>query len=1479
MSVLDSFHPAVAAWFARTFAAPTAAQTEAWPAIRAGRDVLVAAPTGSGKTLAAFLGCIDQLIREGSAGALPDETRVLYVSPLKALSNDVHRNLEAPLAGIRAELRLLGLPDVELRTVVRTGDTSPSERARMRSRPPHIVVTTPESLYVLLGSQSGRDMLATCRTVIVDEIHAVAPNKRGTHLSLSLERLQSLVGRRLLRVGLSATQTPIEAVAEFLVGAPAAARDCTVIDRGHARSRDLALELPAAPLEPVMSGEAWTTVYDRLAELVEEHRTTLVFVNTRRLAERIARHLSDRLGTEHVAAHHGSLAKERRFKAEQQLKRGELKVLVATASLELGLDIGDVDLVCQIGSTRSINAFLQRVGRAGHAVGGTSKGRLFPLSRDELVECAALLDAVRRGELDQLAIPSGSLDVLAQQITAEVAAREWPADALFDLVRGAYPYRDLPRAEFDDCVNMLAQGFSTRRGRHGALLHHDVVNGLLRPRKGARLTALTSGGGIPDNADYKVVLEPEGFAVGSVNEDFAVESLQGDIFQLGNTSYRILRVERGTVRVEDAHGQPPSIPFWLGEAPGRSNELSAAVARLRSEVDARLGPVAGAALRLDAAVGVDAGVGLDASSGLDAGADIGAAAAARWLTGTVGLDENAAAQLIDYLAAGRAALQGLPTLDTVICERFFDESGGMQLVIHSSFGSRVNRAWGLSLRKRFCRTFNFELQAAATEDHIVLSLTQAHSFELEGIAHYLRSTTVRHLLVQALCAAPMFDVRWRWTAGIALALPRFRGGKKVPPQIARMNAEDLLSAIFPDQTACAENLPGEIEIPDHPLVRQTIRDCLEDAMDVALFEEVLRRLENGRIRVIARDLTQPSPLALEALNARPYAYLDDAPLEERRTQAVMGRRWIDAAAAADLGRLDPHAIARVRAEAWPDAASGDELCDALSWLTFLTDREAAENPAWPPLLAELAAQGRVARVEQGGRLGGHPGLWVAVERRGLFEPVVPSSEESLVEIVRGRLEGLGPVTVPALAAPLGLEHPAVSAALAALEAEGVVLRGRVTSGAAAEEWCERRLLARIHRYTVKRLRAEIEPVPARDFLRFLFDWQRVAPQTRMQGSDAVAAVLAQLEGFEAPAAAWESDLLMSRLSDYDPEWLDEHCQAGRFVWARLESRKGDVGKGDTGKGDTRAGAGPIRTTPITLLARRNLKAWVPWTRPQDPAQLAYRPRAVFDFIATRGASFFDELADGVGLLPVEVEEALAELVALGLVNSDGFGGLRALLVPASRRGNAHAGRRRGRRLAMFGMADAGRWAIVRREAAGPAGRTAVAGDPDGDHAGRAADEAVEQVVRTLLRRWGVIFWRLLAREASWLPSWREILMCCRRLEARGEIRGGRFVAGFAGEQYAEPTAIEPLRAVRRRPLAGQYVSLSAADPLNLLGIVTPGARLPSLTGNRLLYRDGLPMATLAAGAVTWLETLGPEEQWRAQNALLRGPVAEVVDGV
>lgn len=1426
---LGRFHPAVAGWFSRSFPAPTPAQAAAWPLIRAGRSTLVAAPTGSGKTLTAFLAAIDGLVQQGLAeGGLADATRVLYVSPLKALSNDIHINLEKPLAGITAELARLGLPALEIRTAVRTGDTPQAERNAMRKRVPHILVTTPESLYVLLGSASGREMLADVQSVIVDEIHAIAGNKRGSHLALSLERLEALCNRPLVRVGLSATQKPIDAVARFLVGVE---RPCEIVDIGHGRARDLALEVPPVPLEAVMSNDAWAMVYDRLAALAGEHRTTLVFVNTRRMAERTTRHLAERLGAEVVAAHHGSLAREQRLSAEQKLKRGELRVLVATASLELGIDIGDVELVCQLGSPRSISAFLQRVGRAGHQVAGVSKGRLFPSSRDDLIECAALLDAVRRGELDTLKIPDTPLDVLAQQIVAEVACREWEEETLLQLFRRAMPYVALDEATFQALLRMLAEGYTTRHGTRGAYLHRDLATRSLRGRRGGRLTALTSGGTIADNADYAVLLEPQGLNIGTVNEDFAVESLAGDVFQLGNTSYRILKIESGRLRVEDAQGMPPSIPFWLGEAPGRSDELSFAVARLRDEIDRRLAE--------GAAVGR-----VDLSPAID------------WLTGTLGLVETAARQIVEYLARARSALGALPTQQRLVMERFFDESGGTLLVIHSPYGSRINRAWGLALRKRFCRTFNFELQAAATEDAIILSLSTSHSFPLAEVWRYLHSASAEQVLIQALLDAPLFGVRWRWIATTALALPRMAGGRKVAPQLQRMKSEDLLATVFPDQVACLENIVGEREIPDHPLVRQTLDDCLHEAMDSEGWLALLRRMERGEIELLARDLPAPSPLAMEILGARPYAFLDDAPLEERRTQAVLARRWSDPESADDLGALDPEAIAAVREEAWPEARSADELHEALTALGCIAEAETAAQPQWSEWLAELARGGRATRMQ----VAHDRVLWLPLERLMLLRAVYPQApfqphlqapggydqsieeEAALVELIRARLSGFGPLPVALIARPLALPASAVAAALVRLESQGYVMRGRFSAGAVEEEWCERHLLARIHRYTVKRLRREIEPVERVDFMRFLADWQHLSATTRMQGREALATVVEQLEGFQAAAAAWEADLLPARLKDYGGTWLDELCRSGRIVWTRLAGR-------------LRASGGPVRGTPIVLLPRRQLPAWYALASDAPAPELSSRAQRVFECLNAQGALFFDELQHDAHLLRSELEDALGELVAVGLVNADSFAGLRALLAPASKRSRT-ARRSRGGAF-IGGMDDAGRWALVRKSGAGEEEARTPAFDAD----------ALEHIARVLLRRYGVVCWRLLAREADWLPPWRDLLRVYHRLEARGEIRGGRFVAAVAGEQFALPEALGLLREVRKRPLTGEMLAVSAVDPFNQLGTLLPGSRVPALAANRILFRDGLPVAVLAAGKPQWLVELDEDAQREARRLL------------
>jgi ATP-dependent Lhr-like helicase len=1463
---LPQFHPAVMAWFQNTFPnGATPAQLDAWPAIASGRHALIAAPTGSGKTLAAFLAAIDSLAREGAAGQLQDVTRVVYVSPLKALSNDIQRNLDAPLAGISAEMIKAGAHAPEIRARVRTGDTSQVERAAMRRVPPHILVTTPESLYLLLTSTSGREMLSTVRTVIVDEIHAVAQTKRGAHLSLTLERLAANATQPVQRIGLSATQKPIEEIAKFLVGgngdiprflakgdapqqhalftpetrstlAGFGEGSCQIVNSGHVRERDLNVVIPGAPLEAVMSGEVWATVYDQLAKLIEEHHTTLVFANTRRMVERVSRHLAERLGETAVAAHHGSLSKETRFDAEQRLKAGSLKVMVATASLELGIDIGDVELVCQLGTPRSISVFLQRVGRANHSIDGVPKGRIFPSSRDELIDCVALLDSVRRGELDRLRIPEFPLDVLSQQIVAEVSAREYREDDLYALMRNAYSYRNLERKDFNAVVSMLADGISTKRGRRGTYLHRDAVNHVLRPRKGAKLTAITCGGAIPDNADYQVILEPAGIFVGTLNEDFAIESLAGDVFQLGNTSYKILRVETGKVRVEDAKGQPPSIPFWLGEAPARTDELSASVSRLRADIEALLPEVNADTI----------------ARAIDIVAE------------RYQLVRPAAHQLVEYLAGAKAVLGKLPTLDTLVFERFFDESGGQQLIIHAPFGARINRGFGLALRKKFCRTFNFELQAAATEDAIVLSLGETHSFELASVARFLNSKTVEDTLIQAMLDSPMFTSRWRWNASISLAIRRASGGKRTPPQIQRMAAEDLIAVVFPDQIACAENLSGPREIPDHPLVKQTLTDCLHDAMDITGLRAMLRGLESGDIKVVARDLPTPSPLAAEILTARPYAFLDDAPLEERRTNAVSQRRWLDPQTASDMGKLDPAAISAVREEAWPDVANPDELHDALNSLGLLTEVEGTSS-GWQRHLDELMDAGRATRLQDGEHT-----FWVCTECLPMIQPIYPRSaiaplitvpeeivaakswtrETGITELVRGRLQGLGPVTARDLADTLQLEISDIAIALVELEGEGFVLRGRFTEEASATEavhagdatleWCERRLLARIHRYTIKTLRAEIEPVSSADFMRFLFEWQGVTRQPKPEGTESLAAVISQLEGFEVPAAAWESDVLAARLNEYDPHWLDSLCLSGRASWARLTPAKSTT-------------AAPVRTTPITLVTRKNWSLWHSLAAaPREEMQLSHGARALFEYLSAHGASFFDDLVAGTTLLKSQAETALGELVSAGLVNSDSFSGLRALLIPGDKKRQLAT---RRRRIALFGLEDAGRWSLIRSGAA--------AKDAD----------ALEQAVEILLRRYGVVFRKMLEREADWLPPWHALLRVFRRLEAQGKIRGGRFVAGMSGEQYALPEAVTEMRAMRRQESKGEFVSLCAADPLNLTGIITPGPRVAALTNNRVLYRDGIPVALHAAGQSEFIVKMEPEKEWEARQALLRRSVS------
>ncbi len=1404
-------HPIVRDWFATHFGTPTEPQLRAWPAIQSGEHVLISAPTGSGKTLAAFLICLDELVRAGLEGGLPDTTQVLYVSPLKALSNDIHKNLDVPLSGIAALAAEQGALLPAIRTAVRTGDTPASERQQMVKRPPHILVTTPESLFILLTAERSRQALRNVRTVIVDEIHAIADDKRGAHLALSLARLDDLVekagGTRPQRIGLSATVRPIEVVARFL--APDEQTPVNIINHGHRRAMDLAVEVPKDELGPVASNEMWQEVYDRITALIQEHKTTLVFVNTRRLAERVAHHLGERLGDDAVLAHHGSLSRKLRLTAEERLKGGKLKAVVATASLELGIDIGTVDLVCQIGSPRSIAVTLQRIGRSGHQVEHTTKpkGRLFATTRDELIECAALVRSIGEGELDALIVPSVPLDVLAQQIVAMAAAEDWPENDLFRLVRRAYCYADLTRAEFDSVIDMLSEGISTKRGRSGAFLHRDRVHGVVRGRRGARLAAITSGGAIPDNAQFLVLAEPDETVVGTLDEDFAVESMAGDVFLLGTTSWRIRRVESGRVRVEDAKGAAPTIPFWRGEAPGRTWELSEAVSRVRTRI-------------------------LELSESVD------------FLINECHLDRRGAEQAVQYVRAGAAALGALPTVTTVVAERFFDEGGGMQLVLHSPFGARINRAWGLALRKRFCRSFNFELQAAATDNGIVISLSDQHSFPLELVFKFLSKETVEEVLTQAMLPAPMFEVRWRWDTSRALAVLRFSGGRKVPPQIQRMRADDLLAAVFPDQAACQENIVGDIRIPDHPLVNEVIKDCLHEAMDLDGLKQLIERIGRGEIKTVAIDTPEPSPFSHEILNANPYAYLDDAPLEERRARAVQMRRAIGPDAGG-VAALDPAAIAQVAAESWPSARDPEELHDAL--LTLVVVPPSAE---WEEHFRVLRESGRATVLGAGGA-----NFWAAAERLKTARLLYPDAsiapeigdydrtatddqETAVTETLRGWLESSGPYTRSRLVQIFAMPAEVMDAALLRLEAEGQILRGRFTAAASAPdteiEWCNRRVLARIHRLTLGRLRREIEPVNARDFMRFVYHWQHVKPGTQLHGPDGALHVIKQLQGHEISAAAWEGEVLRRRIGKYSPELLDQLCISGEVVWGRLSPHPA-FDDHDRGRNGSTRRVRPTRSAPIALFLREDA-GWLldaaarRETGPAGPGtdleqNLSGGARQVVESLRARGASFLADIVKHTRQLPSAVEEALWELAAAGLVTADGFENLRALIDPKRRLATAKHPSRRPRFVP-------GRWALLDRRWTMDDGRSTIAGE--------LGTETLEAIARQLLLRWGVVFRDLLARETI-TPSWRDLLITFRRMEAQGEIRGGRFVSGFVGEQFARPEAVELLREIRRDQNLGATPHVSAADPLNLAGIITPGPRISPLSGLVVpLWEESVP---------------------------------------
>jgi len=1620
-------HPVVQEWFLTKFGSPTEPQIAGWPSILQGDATLISAPTGSGKTLAAFLVCIDTLLRKAIDGRLSQQTEVIYISPLKALSNDVQKNLDGPLAEIQQLAMQRGYLCPEIRTGVRTGDTLQKERTAMLKHPPHILVTTPESLYILLTAGKPRENLTRIRTVIVDEIHAIADDKRGAHLALTLERLDALVcGENRLspgafltglakppqRIGLSATQNPIQLVANFLVGVNSASKHyavafdggsrglqppelsqeregalapegtrkpATIIQVGQRRILDLALEVPSDELSSITSIAMWTEVYDKLATLAQQHRSTLVFVNTRKLVEKISFELSNRLGDDAVAAHHGSLSRIMRLDAEQRLKNGECKILIATASLELGIDIGTVDLVCQIATTRAVAVAMQRVGRAGHWRGAIPKGRFFATTRDDLLEQAALLRKMAAGELDILEVPDAPIDVLMQQIVAMCGAESWDERDLFNILRRAWPYRNLTREHYEELLALLHNGIESSRGRYGAYLLRDRVQGQLHARRGARSIAISNGGAIPDTSLFAVMLQPENVQIATLDEHFAVDSSPGDVVLLGNTSWRIQRIDpAGKVLVEDAHGAPPSIPFWEGEAPQRTSVVSDGVADLRHEIDLRTRNIKPSDLLRNSDLPQNSVIlTLSLSKGKDpcilsVAANIPSEDPQAQLLNTIAflkrecfVNDSAALQLITYIVSGRAVLGAVPTKQTIIAERFFDEGGGQQLILHAPFGGRINKAWGLALRKRFCRGFNFELQAAATDNGINISLAEQHSFPLADVFKFLTELTAKELLEQAAIPSPLFKNRWRWAAGRSLQLLRMSKGKRIAPQIQRTRSDDLLASVFPHASACPETMTGDIEIPDHPLVREVMKDTLTEAMDIDGLLEVLRAIDTGAIQCIAVDTPVPSQFAHELINAMPYAFLDDEDAAARRTRAVTLRKGLPDSVADGAGRLDQSAINTVRQQLCPDIRDEHELHDLLLQLlalpaTFLSpnvsavvfdggsrglqppessqSREGALAPGlsllaplnskatqhWPIFFSRLATQDRAHLID----IEGHP-TWIAAERLAeaallwpaatlttttnivilsnakdlllasvsntIKETTLPGTEErrtqtitprsaAITTLTQGWLQILGPTTSTHLATLTHLQPSDIHQSLLTMELQGLAMRGVFEHPATEDphniEWCERRILQRIHRLTLGTLRKQVEPVTPNIFLRWLFDWHHLAPATQLTGEEGVLAAIEQLEGFEAPAVEWERNLLPARVANYDPRWLDNLCLAGVIGWGRISPHPAwhqavvvDGGSRGLQAPESTSHANgalapearqaprrviPTTAAPITFFLRESAD-WLPHALAAKCIEekiltesLSPEAQQLRTLLAESGAAFTADLQRLSSLTKLQTTTALWELATAGLASADGFDQLRAMMDPRRKSAAVAQTAAVSLRKRAAARTTAGRWSLfgeptqdlrVAHSSRPHRDEWGTPNAPDTAHAIAAAKQttaALDAHARILLCRYGVLFRELLARESN-APKWRDLLPILRRLEARGEIRGGRFVSGAFGEQFALPEIIDQLRTARREAASrtGEApITIAAADPLNLAGILVPGERVSAIPGRVVEFLNG-----------------------------------------
>jgi ATP-dependent Lhr-like helicase len=1258
MGAMPRFLPFVERWFATTFREPTPPQRDGWAAIASGRDTLIVAPTGSGKTLAAFLWALDHLHRLGLEGRLEDRVYVVYVSPLRALNNDIEKNLREPLAGIRAAAAADGLALPEVRIAVRTGDTLAAARQAMTRRPPHVLITTPESLYILLTSQGFRPALAAARFVIVDEVHALMASKRGAHLALSLERLQALVaggqpGPRPQRIGCSATVRPVEDAATFLTGATA--RDPVVIDAGFSRDLDLQVVSPVDDFLTATSDTVWDAALQQIAELVQAHRTTLVFAQSRRAAERLARDLNDRVPDDagapaegaaatgrKVAAHHGSLSRRARLEAENRLKAGELRALVATSSLELGIDVGAIDLVVQVQSPRNVAAALQRVGRAGHLLSRTSKGRIVVTKGEELVEAAAVVRTVRERSLDRIAMPQAPLDVLAQQIVAAVAAESLEIDVLHARFRQAAPYRDLSRETFLAVVRSIAEPLPREVRGVAPRILWDRVNDRLHARRGSRFLALTAGGTIPDAGLYDVYVAETDLKVGTLDEEFVTESLPGDVFLLGSHAWRIAKVRADRVLVEDAQGMSPTIPFWKGEHPSRSWDLGLAVGRLRRD----------AADRLDTP-------------------DFAA-----WAARECGCDARAAAAMRSWLVKAGEVLQGVADDQGIVVESFADEMGGRHAMIHSVFGMRINGAWGMALREQVRRRFGLLAEASHVDDGILLSFAPGQVPPApERLVTLVAPEEVDTLLGEALIGSPMFGTRFRHAAVRALFVPRMTRGQRTPAYLQRLKADALLEAVR-----------GQ---PDFPIVAETLRECFHDAYDVPRLKRLLERLHDRELWTRHVDTPMPSPFVYPLLLAWDWAYLDAGHAEERRADAVVMRKAWSVAP----GPLRPDIVAAVEAElqkTTPErrARDANELAAILDDLGDLTRDEIAERVVADAdgLIAALAAERRIAPVAFGDRP-----AWIPAPDATLYAGL--ATEAGLERLVLRVLRTRGPVTADWLAARYGLAAGDVTPALERLVQRGLVRTGALVADAAAPQFVHVAVLDEIQRRQVHARRVPRPVATAEQFSAFLLRRHHLHPEHRLVGPPGVLAALELLQGDDFPVRVWEQDLLSARVEDYQRDWLDRLGLAGEIVWTVFE---------------------PAERARATALAPESpgrvgvaLRDHVGWLREATGrTELDPRVKNVLLHLQLRGASFPRDLARVTGLDPAQAQAALWEMFRAGLATPDTFSAIVAGGTAARPAGVRPTPRRRSRRGQARGplaqLPPLGRWsALAEDEALSP----------------------------------------------------------------------------------------------------------------------------------------------------------------------------------